>query len=177
MLTIGVSSMLRADEITLRSVENKDADLLYKAINTPELVRFNAPFKPIHEMHHLEWLSQILHDPSKELFVIEISKKVVGCIQLIDIHPIHRSAELTLRIFDEANRGKGIGTKSVMLLCEHAFIDLGLVRIWLRVFSNNEKAIAAYKKAGFLVEGLMKKAAFIKGAFVDIVIMTRLSDV
>ena len=169
--------MLRADNIILRSIENKDADLLYKAINTPELVRFNAPFKPVHEVHHLEWLTNLLNDASKELFAIEISEEVVGCIQLIDIHPIHRSAELTLRIFDEENRGKGIGTKSVRLLCEHAFTDLGLVRVWLRVFSSNEKAIEAYKKAGFLVEGLMKKAAFIKGEFVDMVVMARLNDV
>ncbi|MEI7493895.1 MAG: GNAT family N-acetyltransferase [Alphaproteobacteria bacterium] len=168
--------MLKHGDVSLRAVRNADAHILYEAINSPSLVRFNAPFKPVHESCHLEWLSGVLSDKTKEVFIIEHSEVSVGCIQLIDINSIHRSAELTMRIFDESCRGKGIGRSAVSLLCEHAFCDLGLVRVWLRVFSENERAIHAYKKAEFSVEGVMKKAAFIKGAFVDVVVMARLSD-
>ena len=167
--------MLKHEDIFLRSVENKDADLLYKAINQPDLVRFNAPFAPVHEVCHLEWLSTLLKDKSKEFFLIEMAGKPVGAIQLFDINLIHRSAELQIRLFEGKNFGKGIGSKAVTALCNHAFIDLGLVRVWLRVFANNERAIASYKKSGFLIEGIMKRAAFINGAFEDVIMMAKLN--
>ncbi len=100
----------------------------------------------------------------------------MGTIQLFDINMIHRNAELSVRILETTNQGKGIGSTAVNLLVEHAFRDMGLVRVWLRTFSNNQRAIKAYEKVGFIKEGLMRNAAFIDGKILDVVIMARLSD-
>lgn len=163
--------MLTLDNVKLRAVKKTDSMLLFDMINEPDIVRFNAPYKPVDEIHHEKWLENLLADSNKVFFIIESDNKPVGSIQLIDIHPIHRNAELTVRIGDKNHRGKGIGSKALKILCRYAFKDLGLVRVWLRVFSTNELAIAAYKKAGFSVEGKMEKAAYIEGRFVDVIVM------
>lgn len=98
--------MLQTDDICLRSVTNSDLDFLFQTINNPDLVHFNAPYRPVHEVSHIKWLETLLFDKTKEFFVIEFKREPVGSVQLIDISPIHRSAELTIRIFDQKHRGK-----------------------------------------------------------------------
>lgn len=168
--------MLKYENICLRAVKNSDSVFLYKAINDPKIVRYNAPFVPIHELDHQKWLAHILENKTKHLLVVEHEGQPVGYIQLLDIHPIHRTAEITIRLFDEKNCGKGLGTEAIHVMCIHAFKDLGLVRVWLRVFDNNHRAIRAYEKAGFRNEGVMRKAAFIDGNYVNIIVMAKLND-
>ena len=168
--------MLKHGNIILRALRNSDKDFLYKSINSPELVRYNAPYAPIHELNHEEWFQQILKDPRKRLFMIETEDHLVGTIQLFDINLVHRNAELSIRIVDAKDRGKGIGNKAVFLLTEHAFKDLGLKRVWLRVFNNNSPAIKSYEKAGFTKEGVLRKTAFIDGQFLDMVVMAKLAN-
>lgn len=168
--------MLTYNDTSLRPVKNIDADLLYEAINSPEIVRYNSSFKPIHQVKHEEWFENILGDTTKQFFMIDYLSITVGSIQLVDIQPIHRNAELRVRIFNEDYRGKNIGTNAVNILCNHAFSNLGLVRVWLEVFANNSRAIAAYKKAGFSIEGTMRNAAYINGKFLDVIIMGKLNE-
>lgn len=168
--------MLTYNDTSLRPVKNIDADLLYEAINSPEIVRYNSSFKPIHQVKHEEWFENILGDTTKQFFMIDYLSITVGSIQLVDIQPIHRNAELRVRIFNEDYRGKNIGTNAVNILCNHAFSNLGLVRVWLEVFANNSRAIAAYKKVGFSIEGTMRNAAYINGKFLDVIIMGKLNE-
>lgn len=168
--------MLEFQGVSLRSILITDGPLLFQAINDPQLVRYNAPYKPVSELDHNEWLKGVLKDKSKQFFIICYQGIPVGSVQLIDINFIHRNAELTIRIFDNKNASKGIGSKALQLLCEYAFKDLGLMRLWLRVFHTNERAIHVYKKAGFQEEGVMRKAAYVHGSFVDVLIMAKLRD-
>lgn len=162
--------------VILRPIKIADYELLYSVINDPETVRFNAPYSPVHEIEHNEWLEKLLKDKSKQFFMIDYSNKTIGSAQLVDINHIHKNAEIKIRIFSDKYRGKGLGTKAIDLLCAHAFNDLGLIRVWLRVFANNIRAITAYAKSGFNVEGTMKKAAFINGEFLDIIVMAKINE-
>ena len=49
--------------------------------------------------------------------------------------------------------GQGYGTEATQLMLDHAFGTLGLHRIALYVFEFNERAIRAYQRCGFVVEG------------------------
>ena len=46
-----------------------------------------------------------------------------------------------------------------------------MLRVWLRVFADNARAIRAYKKAGFVEEGVMREAMHIDGRYVDMAIL------
>ncbi len=158
-------------KIALTSIGMEDGETLFRWINDPDTVRFNAPYKPVHWENHKDWISSLGKASTKVAFAIRVDGELVGVTQLIDIDPIHRSAELTIRIGDEANRGRGYGTEALKLLLAFAWKDLNLHRVWLRVFSNNERAIKAYVRAGFTREGVMREAAHIDGRYVDVCVL------
>ena len=157
--------------ISLSSIRSEDSETLFRWINNPEVVRFNAPYRPIHWTNHNEWVRSLASVNSKVVFAIRASDRLVGVLQLIDVDPIHRSAELTIRLGSEADRGRGYGTEALKLAVDYAWRDLNLHRVWLRVFQNNGRAIQAYKNAGFQEEGLMREAAYIDGSYVGMIVM------
>ncbi|KJA22154.1 hypothetical protein HYPSUDRAFT_77508 [Hypholoma sublateritium FD-334 SS-4] len=81
-----------------------------------------------------------------------------------------RRSEFSLVLLPEA-QGKGIGTAVTRSMLDHAFIHLYMHRIWLAVFEGNDKAIAVYRKCGFVEEGRMRKANWFAGQWKDEIYM------
>lgn len=150
--------------------------MLFGWINDIETVRFNAPFRPVNEASHEAWFRSIGQDPSRILFAIRVDGRLVGTVQLLHIHPIHRSAELTIRLGDPADRGKGYGPAALRQVIAFCWDDLNLNRIWLQVFHDNTAAIFAYRKAGFVEEGVQRRAAYVGGKWKDVIIMAILRE-
>lgn len=63
--------------------------------------------------------------------------------------------------------GRGLGTEATELMLGHAFERLGLHRVGLSVFSYNQRAIRAYEKAGFRIEGRQREAILRDGLYWD----------
>jgi RimJ/RimL family protein N-acetyltransferase len=72
--------------------------------------------------------------------------------------------------------GHGYGTEATELMLGHAFERLGLHRVGLSVFEFNERAIRAYLKAGFQIEGRLRQAIARDGRFWDEVQMGALRE-
>lgn len=72
-------------------------------------------------------------------------------------------------------RGHGLGERLLRetLVAADAF---GYLRIELGVFAGNARAAALYRKAGFIEEGIKRRAILINGVFHDEIIMARLRD-
>ncbi len=68
--------------------------------------------------------------------------------------------------------GRGYGTEAVRVVVSYGFRELGLHRIQLNVYSFNDRAIAAYRKAGFVEEGRQREAIQHDGVWYDIVMMS-----
>lgn len=155
-----------------------DIPILWKWVNHRQDVLLNAPYKPISHKQHQEWFETILASSEVVIFGIRLknTQKLIGTCQLHSINYIHRSAELQIRVGEPAYRGNGHGTEAIGLLLDFAFKDLNLQRVYLHVFKDNETALRSYKKIGFVREGLLRKAAHINGAYIDVVIMGILRD-
>jgi RimJ/RimL family protein N-acetyltransferase len=170
--------MIKGEKIFLCELRCDDANVLFRWINDPETVRFNAPFAPVHEIGHIAWFNEVIRDATRVIFGIREHERsrLIGLLQLFDIHPVHRSAELMIRIGEEADRNFGAGSEAVELAAKFAFHDRNLQRVWLRVFADNKRAIRAYEKAGLQVEGTLRRACFVDGRWRDEVVMAILSD-
>jgi RimJ/RimL family protein N-acetyltransferase len=170
------SSRLVGPRIQLAPLQPKDSAALFRWINDRELVIFNAGFHPVHARQHDAWMKRVVNSPDVAIFAIRQTRgdRLIGVCQLHSISPVHRSAELQIRIGDASARGRGLGSEAVRLLVEFGFRDLNLHRIWLRVFRSNTRALRTYAAAGFVKEGIMRDAAFIDGRFVDVVVMRKL---
>ena len=72
--------------------------------------------------------------------------------------------------------GRGLGTEATELMVAHAFERLLLHRVGLTVFSYNVRAIRAYEKAGFRIEGRLREAIVREGLYFDEIQMGILVD-
>ncbi|OOE10797.1 GNAT family N-acetyltransferase [Fictibacillus arsenicus] len=68
------------------------------------------------------------------------------------------------------SQGLGIG-KQVMNYTLRWGRAINLHKLWLTVFSGNEKAVLVYEKSGFIIEGRQKNQAIIDGEFEDEIFM------
>jgi RimJ/RimL family protein N-acetyltransferase len=94
----------------------------------------------------------------------------IGHIRLHSFAPHDKRAALAIGIESPAHLGKGLGTEAVKLVLGHAFAS-GLHRVSLRVLAKNHRAIACYRKCGFIEEGCEREAALINGRWEDDLIM------
>jgi RimJ/RimL family protein N-acetyltransferase len=70
--------------------------------------------------------------------------------------------------------GRGIMTSVVNRLCEVAFAEFGLAKIFAHVFSYNPASARVLAKCGFEQEGFLKKHCIKDGRFIDTLLLARL---
>jgi RimJ/RimL family protein N-acetyltransferase len=161
------------DGLTIGPLLDSDLPVLFRWINEPEQVHWNSAYRPVSETDHRAWFDAVRQRNDVAIFAIRTlpDNRIIGSCQLRHIDPVHRNAELQIRIGEVDERGHGYGTEAVRQLLRFGFRDLNLRRVYLNVFAPNAAAIRAYEKAGFQREGLLREAAHIDGAYVDVVVM------
>jgi RimJ/RimL family protein N-acetyltransferase len=73
-------------------------------------------------------------------------------------------------------RGRGLGSGASRLLAEHLIREVGFHRVQLEVYGFNERALRAFERAGFVREGVRRRAYDRHGAWVDGVLFGLLED-
>ena len=100
-------------------------------------------------------------------FAIATNIEVIGGIGLVLRQDIHRfSAEIGYWLA-ESYWNRGIMTKAVCLVCDWAFTEFTLTRIFAEPFAANQASIAVLRKCGFDLEGTSRKSAYKDGQFLD----------
>jgi RimJ/RimL family protein N-acetyltransferase len=99
----------------------------------------------------------------------------IGNTDLGDINFFHRTAVFGLLIGEKDCWGKGYGTEATRLMLDYGFTGLGLHNLMLEVYSYNERAICAYRRAGFKEIGRRREALRLGGRAYDLIFMDCLS--
>lgn len=102
------------------------------------------------------------------------SRDYLGQISLFMIDGNAGKAEIAIVLIPEA-RGKGIASKAIITLCETAFRDYGLNKIYLSVDASNTPAVRCYRSCGFIVEGRLKDDRYIRHEYHDTLLMALFS--
>lgn len=162
--------------VVIGPVLPEDSAKLFLWLNDVESAHLDLPYRPLDWMGFNNWLGDLSKNPSQVFFAIRRidNPAIIGFIALTKIQPIHRSAELGVRIGEKTERGKGYGGNAIALALQYAWNNLNLHRVHLTVFDTNFHAISAYMLAGFRREGLMQQAAFINGNWCNVVQMAAL---
>ncbi len=109
-------------------------------------------------------------------FAIEVDGKAVGSIGVFLKEDVYRkSAELGYWLA-EPFWGKGIMSEAVSRICEHAFSKYDIVRIFAEPFARNLGSRRVLEKAGFELEGILKKSVFKNGVIEDSCMYAKLRD-
>src|SRR5262245_40152964 len=164
--------------IVLRPLVVEDAAVCHHWLNDPEVQRTLAVHgRTISEADSRAFILGAAGRGDR-LFAIETRAEgsYIGNAGLHGIDPEDGRAELGLVIGAKEAWGRGYGGEVVMLLCQHAFDDLGLHRVSLSCFANNPRALALYARLGFVREGVRREAHRIDDAWVDEIVLGLLRD-
>lgn len=174
--------MIQGNQVRLRAIEREDLPTFVRWLNDPEVSRGISLFLPISETDEEAWYeNQQKLDPADRSLAIEIQPDpeqeewvFVGSCGYLQRSWRNRSAEIGLQIGEKKYWNQGFGTRVVELMLKFGFQELNLHRIWLQVFESNPRAIRAYEKAGFQLEGRFRDGFYLEGHYVDVMIMSML---
>ena len=171
--------MIYSKRLRLRAAERADLPLFVRWLNDPEVRQNLALYLPMSQASEEQWFESMLKSPPAEhVLVIEVrqpdgeSWQPIGNCSLMDIDWHNRKAEFGIFIGEKSMWNQGYGTETARLILKHGFDTLNLNRISLQVFATNPRAIRAYEKAGFVLEGRLRQAEFIDGQYVDMLLMS-----
>jgi RimJ/RimL family protein N-acetyltransferase len=164
--------VLAGKRVTLRRACPDDYEARLKLGTDAEIVRMYGggrdDVRPMTEEAAKRWVQGLLEQDYA--WVIEVGTPI-GQIRLDRVDLRDRRANLAIGIEDPAQLGLGLGTEAIAIVLEYAFNVLKLHRVSVRVVEYNRRAIRAYQKCGFVVEGREREAAFVDGMWHDDVMM------
>ena len=102
--------------------------------------------------------------------IVEHDGQPAGFVILCGLRSMHRNIELKRIIVSEP--GDGVGREALRLVERMVFRDLSAHRLWLDVYSDNERARRAYRAAGFVEEGMMRDCVWSGDRFRSMVLMS-----
>lgn len=170
--------ILEGGQIRLRPITLADTDLIVNWRNQPDIKRhfvFQADFT--REMHEA-WVKQKVFSGEVVQYIIETKAdgQPVGSVYLRDIDSRNHSAELGIWLGQAECTGRGLGTEAAALLTRFAFRELELHRVFLRVFTENTRAISCYKRAGFREEGIARHCVYRDGRYLDMMFLSAINE-
>ncbi len=110
----------------------------------------------------------IAGDPETSLFrAIEIDGRAAGSIALCRGSDVYqKTAELGYWLAEDY-WGRGIMTQAVRQLCREGFSRWDIQRIYAEPFAHNAGSRRVLEKAGFSLEGVMRRGVFKRGQVCD----------
>lgn len=147
--------------------EEKHIPLYYKWRNDPEVAQYDQPgfIRPMSYGEVETWSDRMVEGLS---FIVFDDDVPLGTAAFMNLDNRNRHAELAIVIGNKDYWGKGYGTQIMEKLLDWGFNGLNLNRLYLHVFSTNERAINLYKKVGFKLEGELREMLFQDGVYVDV---------
>jgi RimJ/RimL family protein N-acetyltransferase len=103
-------------------------------------------------------------------FVIEVDGERAGCVAFERVSEQHRIAEAGRFVVAPSFRGSGIGVDAARAFQRHLLRDLGFHRIELKIYGFNERALVHAERAGYVREGVKRRAYLKDGEWVDAVL-------
>ena len=164
--------MLEGRLVRLRAIEPADRARAVAWLNDPEVTYYlteRYERSPVAET----WLSD---GPAAGFAEVRLAVETkdgvhIGNCGLHDGQPENRRASLGIMIGDKDYWSNGYGTDAIITLLRFGFHEMNLNRVWLHTYDFNERAIACYKKCGFVVEGTLRENSYREGRYINTITM------
>tara|TARA_B100001093_G_scaffold62757_1_gene52720 strand:+ start:3659 stop:4189 length:531 start_codon:yes stop_codon:yes gene_type:complete len=165
--------------ISIREIELSDI----KTINTwrndqQEIELLCTNFRFINEEIDQDWYKNYIKNRFENirLAICSNNNELIGLLYILNIDYINRNAEFSIWIGNLTYRGKGYGELGCKVALNHAFNNINLHKIYLRVLETNKAAISLYKKIGFKIEGISRESLFKNGKYLNVLEMSILKN-
>lgn len=171
--------VLTGELVTLRRHAPQNVAAFRRWYADPEIARLaryqQAPMRP-DEIERF-FAARVVGPDALAMAVHErTTDRLIGTCAFSQLDGDNGSALYHITIGESDAWGRGYGTEATRLMVDHAFEALGLHRIALFVFEFNERAIRAYRRVGFVVEGRSRESVWRDGRWWDELAMSVLES-
>jgi ribosomal-protein-alanine N-acetyltransferase len=153
----------------VRSWQATDAKSLVTYANNRKIwlsLRDRFPH-PYSKSDALDFLRSIRGRQPETAFAIAVGDEAVGSIEFVLQQDVERvSAEIGYWV-GEPFWGRGIATEALSAVTRYAFEHHHLTRIFAVPFAANRASCRVLEKAGYVLEGTLRRSAIKDGAIVD----------
>ena len=158
-------------EVRLRRAEPCDLDFLVELMTHDEVEPFMAVIRPRDREGVQAEIERSLAEPQEfGRFVIEVDGRPAGLMGFEVANRRSRIANLGSLAVHPDFRGRRLADRAARLFQLHLLDDLGYHRLQLEIYGFNERAQRHAERAGFVREGVRRKAYDRHGEWVDGVI-------
>ena len=150
----------------------------YQWMNDPEVTQYLESRFATNSMDSLQEYVKNFQGDKDNIFlaiVIKENHQHIGNIKLGPIIWFHRLADIGVMLGEKDSWGKGYASEAISLLAGHAFRTLNLHKLTAGCYEPNQGSLKAFQKAGFEIEGILKKHSFFRGEYVDAILLGKIN--
>ena len=152
---------LKGDKINLELAEKNDLPIIRQWANDVEFV---GEFEPFDQVSTEDLEKQ--HDSRGEGQWYFVEKKDGPKIGYVGHFKSKDCIGIGYMLVKE-ERGKGYGSEAVQMIVDYLFLHKNIVRVQAETHPNNRASIRVLEKAGFTLEGRIRKSFFSRGVYRD----------
>ena len=159
--------------VTIRPAVEDDRAFLEELLGHEEVEPFLARRRP----ELADELARTREDPTAYgRMVVEVDGEPAGTLFYERVNERSRIAQLGGLAVHPRFRGRRVGDEAARLVQRHLIGELGYHRLQLEIYGFNERAIAHAERAGFVREGVRRRAYLYDGDWVDSVLFAVLAE-
>jgi aminoglycoside 6'-N-acetyltransferase len=143
----------------LRRATSADVPYLVELLASKEVAPFLAAVRAFTAEAVAEEVERSVSQPDAfGVLVFEVDHAAVGTATWERVNRRSRIASVGGFAIDPGVRGRGIGVEAARALQRHLLSELGFHRIQMEIYGFNERALRHAERAGWIREGVRRKA-------------------
>ncbi len=170
--------MFEGRTINLRLVRESDIDEIIELTNR---MADKGTYYPVQLHTAAAFRKDLAEDgmwgaDSGVLLIEDKDHRVLGYITYFPSHPHVTCPEIGFAIYRQADRGRGAMTEALRIFSAYLFSIKPVARLQIATHVDNLASQRVTEKAGYVHEGTMRKAWFLRGEHVDLALYSLLRE-
>lgn len=154
--------------VTVRRAIPEDVPFLARLVTDEDVAPFLAVIRATSEEAVAAEVARSLAEPDAfGVMVFAVHGERAGTATWERVNQRSRIASVGGFAIDPAYRGRGVGAEAAHALQRHLIFELGFHRLQLEIYAFNERALRHADRAGWVREGVRRKAYWRDGTWVD----------
>ena len=152
---------LCSDKVTLRPLALEDTVSFYEAGNDPQLWEWVIPNQCESLTTARQWIESSLESLKQGehipfVIIDNSSNRIIGSTRYCSIVSADRGIEIGFTFIAADFQRSYVNTHAKFLLLQHAFEQLGAIRVQLKTHENNQRSRKAIARIGGVFEGIVR---------------------
>ena len=145
--------------VTVRRAIPEDVPFLVGLVSDEDVAPFLAAVRPTSEEEIAIEVARSLAEPDDYgVMVFAVEGERAGTATWERVNRRSRIAAVGAFAIEPSHRGRGVGDEAARVLQRHLIRELGFHRLQMEIYGFNERALRHAERAGWVREGVRRKA-------------------